>query len=282
MKKFVKRLLLFFLAIPAIIAVILLLPQWGHLCINIIIIGTSVLCTLEVGKLFFPDEALLVRIFTTAANGCLGIIVYLETLSVISGRMDIFFFVGCCMLVMFFALRREDQKNFSAVLFRAGGGVFLLVYPGLVLTFLIRISGMPNPAFMLLFLILTVFLSDVAAYLFGMLFGKRKDPITNLSPKKSVVGFIAGFLTSVGLTIGAKLVFPRLFSLDLLPAVVLGVLLGFFIITGDLFESALKRSAGVKDSGKAIPGRGGMLDSIDSLLFAAPVFYYFFRFALAS
>jgi phosphatidate cytidylyltransferase len=282
MKKFVKRLLLFFLALPAIIAVILLLPQWGHLCINIIIIGTSVFCTLEVGKLFFPESALPVRIFSAAANGFLGIIVYLETISVISGGIDIFFFVGCCMLLMFIALQRKDRKNFSAVLPRAGGGVFLLVYPGLLLTHLIRVSGMPNPAFMLLFLLLTVFLSDVAAYLFGMLFGKRKDPITNLSPKKSVVGFISGFLTSIALTVGAKLAFPPLFSLDLVRAFVLGILLGFFIITGDLFESALKRSAGVKDSGKAIPGRGGILDSIDSLLFAAPVFYYFCRFALAS
>jgi phosphatidate cytidylyltransferase len=282
MKKFVKRLLLFFLAIPAIIAVILLLPQWGYLCINIIIIVTSVFCTLEVGKLFFPESALPLRIFAAAANGFLGIIVYLETLSVISGGIDIFFFVGCCMLVMFIALQRKDRKNFSAVLPRAGGGVFLLVYPGLLLTYLIRVSGMPNPAFMLLFLLLTVFLSDVAAYLFGMLFGKRKDPITNLSPKKSVVGFISGFVTSIALTVGAKLMFPPLFSLDLVRAFVLGILLGFFIITGDLFESALKRSAGVKDSGKAIPGRGGILDSIDSLLFAAPVFYYFCRFALTS
>ncbi len=282
MKKFVKRLLLFFLSIPAIIAVILLLPQWGHLCINIIIIGASIFCTLEVGRLFFPESALPVRIFAAAANGFLGIIVYLETISVISGSIDIFFFVGCCMLVMFISLQREDRKNFSAVLPRAGGGVFLLVYPGLLVTYLIRVSGMPNPSFMLLFLLLTVFLSDVAAYLFGMLFGKRKDPITNLSPKKSVVGFITGFVTSIALTVGAKLIFPRLLSLDLVRAFVLGILLGFFIITGDLFESALKRSAGVKDSGKAIPGRGGILDSIDSLLFAAPVFYYFFSFALTS
>ncbi len=282
MKKFVKRVLLFFLAIPAIIAVILLLPQFGHLGINIIFIGASIFCTIEVGKLFFPKGSRPVRIFAAAANGCLGTIVYLETISLISERTDIFFFIACSSAVMLLSLQRENRKDFSKVLSLAGGGVFLLVYPGFFLTYLIKVSGMPNPAFMLLFLLLTVFLSDVAAYLFGMLFGKRKDPVTNVSPKKSIVGFISGFLTSIALAVGTKLVFPDLFSLELFQAFILGILLGFFIITGDLFESALKRSAGVKDSGTAIPGRGGMLDSVDSLLFAAPVFYYFTHFAFAS
>jgi len=71
---------------------------------------------------------------------------------------------------------------------------------------------------------------------------------------------------------------PGLIGNNLFMVVLLSLVLGLTTIAGDLFESSLKRSAGVKDSGAMIPGRGGVLDSIDSLLFSAPVFYLFLQY----
>ena len=127
-------------------------------------------------------------------------------------------------------------------------------------------------AFLLLFVVLTV--SDSAQYYSGRLFGKRKLAPA-VSPAKTVEGAIGGLVAAV--VVGAILG-PRLVS-TLTP--VLGatgaLLLAAAGIVGDLFESLLKRSAGVKDSSALIPGHGGVLDRIDSYLLATPVYFILLR-----
>ena len=88
-----------------------------------------------------------------------------------------------------------------------------------------------------------------------------------------MAGFIGGACGSVGLAFGCAALFPYALGGPWWTTLILGSVIGAAVIVGDLFESALKRSAGIKDSGSAVPGRGGFLDSFDSLLFAAPVFY---------
>ena len=115
--------------------------------------------------------------------------------------------------------------------------------------------------------------TDVGAYVAGSLFGRHKlSPL--ISPKKTweglVGGIVAALITSVGLV--------QLFPVALAPlagthAWVLGLLLAGVSVIGDLGESVVKRDAHVKDSGKFIPGIGGALDLVDSLLFSLPVFY---------
>ena len=119
-----------------------------------------------------------------------------------------------------------------------------------------------------------IFLNDAAAYLFGMLFGNRKETVTAVSPNKTKIGFAAGFGTSIAVAVLIKTILPMIFTKPYYIMVIIGAATGISCIFGDLIESALKRSASVKDSGTIIPGRGGVLDSLDSLLFAAPVFYY--------
>jgi phosphatidate cytidylyltransferase len=122
----------------------------------------------------------------------------------------------------------------------------------------------------LFLLMLTVFVSDTAQYYSGRAFGRR--PLApQISPKKTIEGALGGFVFGalVMLTIGswwAPTVPALLRALVGVTVVALG-------IAGDLFESMLKRSAGVKDSSALIPGHGGILDRIDALLFAAPVYY---------
>jgi phosphatidate cytidylyltransferase len=88
------------------------------------------------------------------------------------------------------------------------------------------------------------------------------------------VGFIFGFFASPLVIMLGCFFRPSLFPGGPAVAALLGVLLGLFTIVGDLFESGIKRSFGVKDSGTIILGRGGLLDSLDSLIFTAPLFYY--------
>jgi len=130
-------------------------------------------------------------------------------------------------------------------------------------------------AWRIVLLLLIVFLSDSAAFFVGHAFGRRRLA-PNVSPGKSVEGALGGLL---GGTLGALAVRELgLSDLPLAHTVVLGVGVAAMGIVGDLDESLLKRWAGVKDSGTLFPGHGGMLDRLDSLLFGAPVLYYYFLY----
>jgi len=126
-----------------------------------------------------------------------------------------------------------------------------------------------------LLLILTVALSDTAQYYTGRLFGRRLlAPI--ISPKKTIEGAVGGF---IGAMLGLGIIGHWWLPYVSLPwRLGLAVAIAAVGIVGDLFESLLKRSVGVKDASAMIPGHGGVLDRIDALLFAAPVFYVFVRY----
>ena len=127
--------------------------------------------------------------------------------------------------------------------------------------------------FMLYLLFMCVMFSDTAAFFCGRAWGRRRLAPT-LSPKKSWEGAIAGLLASVGAVALVRwLWLPQLQVIDIFG---IGLLVGTAGILGDLSESVMKRAAGVKDSSALIPGHGGMLDRIDSLLFAAPTLYYYY------
>jgi phosphatidate cytidylyltransferase len=159
----------------------------------------------------------------------------------------------------------------------AAATMFAPVYIGLPLGALVAIradwSGGSREALLLLLAVIVV--SDSAQYYTGRTFGRRPLSPT-ISPKKTVEGAIGGMVFgTLAMAIGGRYVFASpIWILALLGAAI--SLLG---IVGDLFESLLKRSAGVKDSSNLIPGHGGVLDRIDSWLFAAPVYYMFVRFA---
>jgi phosphatidate cytidylyltransferase len=120
-----------------------------------------------------------------------------------------------------------------------------------------------------------VMVSDTAQYYSGRAFGRRLLA-PSISPKKTIEGAIGGVIFGMAaMAIGGRLVFPA----ENVPVLLfVGAAVVGFGIAGDLFESLLKRSAGVKDSSNLIPGHGGVLDRIDSWLFAAPVYYVFVRY----
>lgn len=124
----------------------------------------------------------------------------------------------------------------------------------------------------LLVIMLIVMTNDSAAYYTGSAFGKHRL-YPQVSPKKSIEGALGGLVGSIGGTMLAKFTFfPQLTLRD---ALVTAIFIGTLGQAGDLFESLLKRSFGVKDSGNSIPGHGGVLDRLDSIIFAAPAMYYY-------
>ncbi len=136
------------------------------------------------------------------------------------------------------------------------------------------------PATSWIFLVLAVtWLQDTAAYFVGRAFGKhRMAPI--LSPKKSWEGAVGGFVTSVLTAMLATLLLGLPISYT--AAALIGAAAGVAGPIGDLVESLIKRQIGIKDSGQLIPGHGGILDRIDSLIFIAPVIYYLILLTLGS
>ncbi|MBW1995556.1 MAG: phosphatidate cytidylyltransferase [Deltaproteobacteria bacterium] len=143
--------------------------------------------------------------------------------------------------------------------------------PGL-LSFLIFIRCATDGAWWLFFLFSVVFVGDAAAYYIGSFFGKRKlSPL--ISPGKTVEGSIAGLCAGIAAGLLCKYILNLSISFELCG--LLSILIVVAAQIGDLFESLLKRSANLKDSGTIIPGHGGVLDRIDATLFAAPVLYAF-------
>jgi phosphatidate cytidylyltransferase len=145
-------------------------------------------------------------------------------------------------------------------------------------------SWWENPAATLLFLFIT-FGNDSTAWLCGNLFGTNNRGIIPVSPNKSVAGFIGGTLGAIIVAVGAAILFPQIFiylnfKIPFLKLVIMAAILGFCTgiaaSLGDLAESAIKRSCDFKDSGNFMLGRGGVLDSIDSIAVAAPVYFLLF------
>ena len=155
---------------------------------------------------------------------------------------------------------------------QAGASLVAPIYIGVPLGMLIAIQIVGSWRATLL-LIATVVVSDSAQYYTGRAFGRHHLAPT-ISPKKTIEGAIGGLVFGTAfMAVVGSLALPAARRASLIPVGVAVVVLG---ICGDLFESRLKRQAGVKDSSLLIPGHGGVLDRIDALLFATPAFYIYF------
>lgn len=151
--------------------------------------------------------------------------------------------------------------------------VFTSLYPGWLLSHLIGMTQLEAGFHFVLLTLVTTWSTDTFAYFAGTKWGKRKlAPV--LSPGKSVEGALGGIAGSIVAAVVIGLLGGRV---PLFHYLIIGILSGIVGQAGDLVESALKRTAGVKDSGRLIPGHGGVLDRFDSLLLTGPVVYYYLK-----
>jgi len=155
-----------------------------------------------------------------------------------------------------------------------GMGLLSLVWIVLPLSVLFFVWSVQCPAQVLGFFIL-IWMADTAAYVFGSLFGKHKLA-PEISPGKTWEGFLGSCVVTVGLAVGLSYIpFFQSAGLKVWHWIVVALLTEVFGLLGDLLESMFKRKAGVKDSGNIIPGHGGVLDRMDSILFATlPVWLF--------
>jgi phosphatidate cytidylyltransferase len=276
-KGFLLRMLLVVVAFPVLGVLILALPQLHHLGFNIAVVLVTVMGAYETAGLFkarrIPTSLHLAPILSAS----LPLGAYLEIAGIIpSGWLGIWVPAAFCILLVRSVLF-QTRRGLPGILGHVTSSFFTFLYPGYFLAYLVRITGLPEPSLSILFFLCLVFGNDMSAYFAGSLWGRSTRLNLPVSPQKSAVGFaagLAGSLIMLGLFLLLTPGFPR-FPLAL--SVTLAFATGIMVILGDLLESGLKRSARVKDSGVIIPGRGGILDSVDSMLFSAPLFFYFFH-----
>ncbi|MDR2499800.1 MAG: phosphatidate cytidylyltransferase [Treponema sp.] len=280
----IQRLLLFAITLPLAAAMILLVPYRNHLIVNISAVVLSALGSMEFGMLLqkrgravHPLEAL-----ALGSLAPLGI-----TLQVSFGVHPALFpaLLAAGAAWPLISPVFSPAGAFKDAIHAMAAGFSTLIYPGLFMLWIIRMAQFAHAGIIILVFLLMVVGNDSSAWAAGMLFGKGNRGIIPVSPNKSLAGFIGGMFTA--LLVGAAAVFltPQAFVCKKIPSLAAGILLGagsgIAANLGDLAESVMKRSVDVKDSGFIVPGRGGILDSIDSIAFASPVFYglYWFFFA---
>lgn len=164
-------------------------------------------------------------------------------------------------------LRYASQHHWSLMttVFAFSHVAFLLVLPD---------DGKQTGALLVLFLVGLTEFNDIAQYLWGKSMGRIKV-IPKVSPNKTLAGLVGGVATT---TLAAAVLGPLMTPLSIPMAMLAGLIIGISGFCGDVVMSAIKRDIGVKDSGTLLPGHGGILDRLDSLIFTAPVFFHFIRY----
>jgi len=171
--------------------------------------------------------------------------------------------------------RRQKEGAFTTWAWTIAG----VLYVGWLLSYLVALRGLDGGRNWVFFALFATWASDTTAFFIGRRFGRHKLA-PNISPGKTWEGSVGGI---VGAIIVSVLFFtPTPFHLPLVywQAIVLSILVSIFGQIGDLVESLLKRNMGVKDSGRLMPGHGGILDRLDSIIFAGIVVYYYVIWAI--
>lgn len=177
-------------------------------------------------------------------------------------------------LITVFTVHILAYRKFSAdKLFYS---VFAFIYVNVLFSYLADIKHFEQSgSLMLLMFVATVVFSDTFAYFIGVTMGKHKL-CPDISPKKTIEGSVGAFMGAVISAVVCAFIYNKIgVSVNYLFAVVYGVVCGGLSQIGDLVASSVKRYFGIKDFGDVLPGHGGIMDRLDSILFVAPVFYFF-------
>ena len=272
MKNLFQRVAVALVLVPLLVLLLLKGAPWAML---VLVLSVMLLAYSEYLSMMLPRKGPLVLSWIARISGIFLILdFYLSAQGAASGispgDLLALLFLAILMISISRRSRQESEQlpDIPALLPVLAG----LVYIPYLLGYVVLLRSLPGGGRLVLFILGFTWAVDIFAYAVGKTMGKVKLAPA-LSPSKTKEGAVGGLAGGV--------VWTLLFHQMLLPGVALGDLLAISVLmsgtgqVGDLCESAFKRYAGVKDSGHLIPGHGGFLDKIDSLLFNAPVFYLF-------
>lgn len=258
------RIITALVALPLLILLILYASQD---IFNLVVTVVAALALHEFYLMVLPGDRGLERNLATICGAALT--------AVLCWQSPEFILSYLCGLFVFFSIVYLFRfRDLSTVTSQLGVTFLGFLYLPLLLSFMANLRALESGVEWVFLVLALVMIGDSAAYFVGSAIGKVKL-YPAISPNKSVEGAVGGLVGSLL----AVLMFAGLFlpELGYVSAFMVAVIVGVFSQVGDLFESMLKRSCGVKDSGTMIPGHGGLLDRLDSLLFAFPSAYYLIR-----
>ncbi len=231
-----------------------------------LVVGAALLAQFEFYRLHFRDDRVPVLAALGLGTGAV-LLASLQWPGFLSERV-----VFLVALIAALTSRLVATSELKRSLVDSSVMVFGILYVSLTLGHLLLTRTLPGGEYLIFFLVLVTWAGDTGAYYAGVTLGRHKlAPV--VSPNKTIEGLLGGLVLAVVVAFIAQRWFLPTFTI--LDCVATGLLLTGVGVLGDLSESAMKRSAGVKDSGAVIPAHGGMLDRLDSLLFTAPTFYYY-------
>lgn len=201
-----------------------------------------------------------------------GALVILESYHPVSSGAGKFLLAACVMLIM--AVRLFSRRPVDGALEDIALTITGVFYVAVLFAFQVLIRTGVDGKQWLVFLYFVIWASDIGAYAVGMPFGKHRL-YEKVSPKKSIEGLVGALIASAGMALLCRVWFMLPIQLGMSEAIGIALALTVVGTIGDLAESLFKRAAGVKDSGGIIPGHGGILDRMDSMLFAAPLLYFY-------
>ncbi len=261
------------IGVPAVLALIFFIPQLNYIGFSLLVIVVGAIGSIEMSRLLFGRTVALAYIAPV-----ITVVQYLQGVLGFNQQIPDLVFILLILFAFTIEIKAGEADDFKQSLDRSARNALLVLYPGYFLSFIMRLlalEGINNYAIMM-YLILA-FGNDVFAYIWGRLFGKNNKGVLKVSPKKSVAGYVGSFITTIALAFGSYALFKEhLPHISVAFRILLGAGISITANVGDLIESVFKRSAGVKDSGNIFPGRGGALDSLDSEIASAPVFFIIF------
>lgn len=266
---FLSRLISSALLILSLWLVIFILPSWTFAAAIVTIVG---LALYEFFNMASKKNIPIYRYFGIIIGCLIPFTTYFRFRS--SAELEFIFITAVCLSVFLLQFARRKTEY---ALVGIATTIFGIFYIGWFFSFIIKLRFLPplnmDGRFLILYLLIVTKSGDMAAYFIGTLFGKHQL-IPRISPKKSIEGAAAGVLTSFAAAVAFKWLLP---AVPTTHVCIIGFLLSIVGQIGDLSESLIKRDCQVKDSGKFLPGLGGILDLIDSLIFTTPVLYFYLR-----
>ncbi len=246
-------------------ALILYIYFAGPFLFSLLVFVVTALALNEFHRIVLPEGRWFERHLATALGALLALLVAsMNTVPAFAGMSFVIIF-----WLAWFLFRFQDLETVMQQIGLIFLGIFYLVIP---LAHLGALATLESGKLWIFFILLLTMASDTAAYFVGVSLGRHKL-YPAISPNKSIEGSIGGIAGAALAVLGAEMWFlPEIGFLD---GFLLVLILGPLAQIGDLIESMLKRSFGVKDSGGLIPGHGGLLDRLDSLVLIFPVVYYF-------